>query len=175
MTSHVDPRLAASILDAADAFVSTRTNGDKVHYISPADTARLIRSALRLAFPGTKFSVRSSCYSGGSSVHVKWTDGPAKAKVDAALSGFVGRGFDGMIDMAYSSDCYMTRAGGIGFAATHGTVGSRGVVPMDVGRVPFGAAIVTFGSYIDTDRALTGMLPAWDDRDGWRLVNATDR
>lgn len=176
MTSTVDPRLAASVLDATDGYhVSTRTDGTRVHYISPADTARLIRSALKLAFPGVPFGVRTRTYSGGSSINVRWTDGPAKARVDDALSGFVGRDFDGMIDMAFSSDCYMTRAGTIGFARTSGTVGSRGVIPAASSPVPYGAALVIFGSYIFTDRALTGTLPDFGDYWAWKAVHDTDR
>ena len=51
-------------------------------YVSVADTAKLVRSALKQAFPGVKFSVRSTSYSGGSSVRVGWTDGPQSAEVD---------------------------------------------------------------------------------------------
>lgn len=43
-------------------------------YISCADTAKLIRQAIKEAFPGVKFSVRSSVYSGGASITVEWLD-----------------------------------------------------------------------------------------------------
>jgi len=51
-------------------------------YVSVTDTAKLVRQALKEAFPGAKFSVRSHTYSGGSSVSVHWTDGPQRAEVD---------------------------------------------------------------------------------------------
>ena len=175
MTSNVDPKVAAAILDKTTSWsVSTRVDGTRVHYICAADTARLIRSALALKFPGAKFSVRSKSYSGGSSVNVDWTDGPALSKVDDALSGFVGRGFDGMIDLGYSSDCYMTRAGTVGFAKTGGTAGSRGTVPAMSGPIPYGAAVVIFGSYIHKSRDYSGPVPDYGDYWGWRALHDTD-
>ena len=41
-------------------------------WVTTADTARLIRSALKAAFPDTKFSVRSRTYAGGSSIDVSY-------------------------------------------------------------------------------------------------------
>lgn len=67
-------------------------------YISAANTAKLVRAALRESFPGVKFSVRSSTYSGGASIDVRWTDGPTGPQVDAILGRFEGAYFDGMID-----------------------------------------------------------------------------
>jgi hypothetical protein len=168
MTSRVDPKVACTVLDNAAA----RHYGS---YVGAADTARLIRSALKLAFPGFKFSVTSDSYSGGSSVRVKWTDGPSEAHVDDALSGFAGHGFDGMIDMAFSHDCYMTRAGTVGYAGTNGTVGSHGTVSAVHNDVPDGATVVRFNPYIFTDRALTGSLPDFGDYWAWKAINDSDR
>lgn len=67
-------------------------------YISTADTAKLIRQALKEAFPGVKFSVRSDTYSGGSSIRVRWTDGPNDAQVSDIAQTFCGGYFDGSID-----------------------------------------------------------------------------
>ena len=67
-------------------------------YLSCADTAKLLRAALKEAFPGVKFGVRSSVYSGGASIYVKWTDGPTGAQVKAICDKFEGAYFDGMID-----------------------------------------------------------------------------
>lgn len=68
-------------------------------YISCADTAKLVRKALKKAFPGRKFSVRSKTYSGGASVTVGWTDGPTSKAVDEVVGTFSGASFDGMIDL----------------------------------------------------------------------------
>jgi hypothetical protein len=67
-------------------------------YIRPADTAKLLRSALRESFPGCKFSVKTSVYSGGASITIRWTDGPSVKQAEAVSNVFSGAYFDGMID-----------------------------------------------------------------------------
>lgn len=67
-------------------------------YVSPADTAKYLRAALKAAFPGVKFSVRTSTYSGGASIRVGWTDGPMAAEVDKTAQRYAGATFDGMTD-----------------------------------------------------------------------------
>jgi hypothetical protein len=71
-------------------------------YLSCAETAKLLRNALKEAFPGIKFGVRSSVYSGGASIDVTWTDGPRSADVDELAKRFAGSTFDGMTDMKSS-------------------------------------------------------------------------
>lgn len=44
----------------------------KVDYFSAADTAKLVRAALKRSFPGTRFFVRSKTYSAGASIDVSW-------------------------------------------------------------------------------------------------------
>ena len=68
-------------------------------YISCADTAKLMRSALKAQFPGVKFSVRSDVYSGGASIRVTWTDGPFINDVEKIANRYAGATFDGMIDL----------------------------------------------------------------------------
>lgn len=68
-------------------------------YITCADTAKLLRAALKKNFPGVKFSVRSSTYSGGASIDIGWTDGPTQKMVDTVATQFQGASFDGMIDL----------------------------------------------------------------------------
>lgn len=67
-------------------------------YLSCAETAVLVRAALKEAFPGVKFSVRSSTYSMGASIYIRWTDGPNAAQVEAVANVFKGSYFDGGID-----------------------------------------------------------------------------
>lgn len=69
-----------------------------MEYISCADTAKLVRQALKEAFPGVKFSVRSSTYAGGASINVRWADGPTAAMVETIASTFSGSYFDGSTD-----------------------------------------------------------------------------
>lgn len=68
-------------------------------HIPCADTAKLIRQALKESFPGIKFSVRSSVYAGGASINVGWTDGPNEAQVKAVAGTFSGAYFDGSQDL----------------------------------------------------------------------------
>lgn len=68
-------------------------------YISTTDTAKAIRKALKVAFPSVAFSVKSSKYSGGSSISVAWTDGPTDKEISAVTNKFEGASFDGMTDL----------------------------------------------------------------------------
>lgn len=68
-------------------------------YISAVDTAKLVRKALKAAFPGTKFSVRTDQYAGGASIRVKYADGPSLEAVERVAQPFAGATFDGMRDL----------------------------------------------------------------------------
>jgi hypothetical protein len=76
-------------------------------YLSCADTAKLVRQALKAAFPGQTFSVRSSTYSGGASIRVGWVDGPQTNQVDQVAKVFAGSSFDGMIDLKTSNQHWL--------------------------------------------------------------------
>jgi hypothetical protein len=67
-------------------------------YLSCAETAKLVRAALKESFPGVKFSVKSSTYAGGASINVAYVDGPTAAQVEAVAKVFQGAYFDGMTD-----------------------------------------------------------------------------
>jgi len=67
-------------------------------YVTVTETAKLVRKALKEAFPGVRFSVRSNSYSGGASVSIGWTDGPNEAQVNAVAKCFQGSYTDGSID-----------------------------------------------------------------------------
>lgn len=67
-------------------------------YLSVAETAKLVRKALKESFPGVKFSVRSKSYSMGASISIGWTDGPNTKQVEAVSNAFEGAYFDGMTD-----------------------------------------------------------------------------
>lgn len=60
--------------------------------------AKMIRQALKEAFPEVKFSVRSERYSMGASIDISWTDGPLTRQVDEVVKIFAGATFDGMDD-----------------------------------------------------------------------------
>lgn len=62
-------------------------------YIDTAEQAKMIRKDLKVAFPATIFGVTMKRYSGGSSITVRWTDGPTSK------------------DVAYVTDYYQARGG----------------------------------------------------------------
>jgi hypothetical protein len=70
----------------------------ETRYLSCAETAALLRQALKESFPGVKFKVQSKTYAGGASINVKWKDGPTVGMVKAITGSFEGAYFDGMID-----------------------------------------------------------------------------
>lgn len=78
-------------------------------YLSCAETAKLVRAALKESFPGIKFSVKSSVYSGGASINVSYENGPTTEQVKAVVGMFEGSYFDGMTD--YKGYNYYTMGG----------------------------------------------------------------
>lgn len=78
-------------------------------YLTCAETAKLVRQALKEALPGVKFGVRSKTYAGGASISIEWTDGPNEAQVKSVVAFFEGSYFDGMID--YKGNRYHTLDG----------------------------------------------------------------
>lgn len=123
--------------------------------LSAAETASVLRKALRAAFPSTKFSVRSKTYSGGASIDVSYTDGPAFADVDAIAQGFAGGGFDGSIDLAYHNDSWLLPDGSASLAHTSGTSSSRScVAPLTTDPPHPSAQLVRFGAdYVFVSRS----------------------
>jgi hypothetical protein len=89
--------------------------------LTTAETAKEVRKELKRLFPGTKFSVRSSTYAGGSSISVRWTDGPrdrtnrttGERGVWETVQRFAGATFDGMTDMkSYRGDVLLANEDG---------------------------------------------------------------
>jgi hypothetical protein len=64
-------------------------------YISATDTAKLVRKALKTAFPSIPFRVRKTS---GGDINVSWVDGPTDAQVRYEVGHFHGTSFDGMTD-----------------------------------------------------------------------------
>jgi hypothetical protein len=91
----------------------TRTNGTPVTSYSVTETAQLVRAALKQAFPGVKFSVRSRKYAGGASIDVSWTDGPTTRGVAKVTDLYEGATFDGMIDLKSYKDSVLVDENGV--------------------------------------------------------------
>lgn len=90
-----------------DALAAWKAKPGQTVYIGSTDTAKLIRLQLKAHFPGTKFSVRTDIYAGGSSIRIRWTDGPTEKLVNAVTAAFAGSGFDGMTDYKYSKGAWL--------------------------------------------------------------------
>jgi hypothetical protein len=69
----------------------------ETRYIPAREQASLIRKSLKESFPAIKFSVRKQS---GSSIDIRWQDGPTIKQVEAVVSRFAGGYFDGMTDYA---------------------------------------------------------------------------
>lgn len=128
-------------------------------YIDVAETAKLIRSALKNKFPGIKFSVKSSRYAGGASIHICYTDGPTTVDICRVTDPYAGAGFDGMIDMAYFKTSYLLADGTVVYGRSQGTEGSRGTVSAYDEPLPKGAEAVHFGAdYVFVEREYSSSL-----------------
>jgi len=86
-------------------------------YLSAAETAKEIRAALKQHFPKQKFSVRTSVYSMGASIDVRWVGGPDHGAVNSVCAFFAGSEFDGMTDSKTSKKAVMLRGEWVKFCA----------------------------------------------------------
>lgn len=104
--SHLKYRTERNAQRKAETSPLSQPPKAEVIHLSTAATARELRETLKAAFPKTQFTVRSSVYSMGSSIDVRWTDGPTHAQVDAIMDCFENCGFDGMQDLkTYRAPC----------------------------------------------------------------------
>ena len=78
-----------------------------------------IRKELKAKWPGVKFSVRSDNYSMGSSVDVRWTNGPTVREVEAITGKYQYGHFDGMQDLYEYSKGFDDTYGEAKFVQTH--------------------------------------------------------
>lgn len=120
---------------------------ERATYLTCAETAKHVRVALKRAFPGIKFSVRSHTYSMGASIHLGWTLGPTEHEVDVVTAAYGGSAFDAMIDLKYSCASWLSPDGSATFARSGGTTGSRGMdEPYDYPKPHPDARLVQFGA-----------------------------
>ena len=126
------------------------TNTPTARYINTAETAKMIRAALKKAFPGVKFGVRSHVYAGGSSIRVDWIDGPTQTMVDALIGEYRGQGFDSMTDCTYGIRHWLLKDGSVRVA-----VSNHPYAPVSTER-PDAAELVQFGtSHVFTSRKMS--------------------
>jgi hypothetical protein len=129
-------------------------------HLTVAETAKLVRAALKKELPATKFSVRSDSYAGGASIRIRWTDGPSVKRVDMIAKQFEGSKFDGMIDLKTNHTCWLLPDGTAMIARDYGTEGSRGVnAPINHKQPHDDAVLVSFGAdYVFTERTASVAL-----------------
>lgn len=90
--------------DAEKAAYSAEVERIKVEYAyleqgnGPAIAAKNLRKLLKAKFPGVKFSVTISRFSGGNSMSVRWTDGPTSDAVSELSDLFRAGSFSGSDD-----------------------------------------------------------------------------
>lgn len=63
------------------------------------EVAKIVREQLAKSYPGVKFSVKSKKYSGGSSIDVEYTDGPALKDVEKLIGHYEGARMNAMEDL----------------------------------------------------------------------------
>ena len=115
-------------------------------YLSAADTAKLVRAALKRGFPGARFSVRSATYAGGASIDVAWMDGPPSKLVEGVVGQFAGGRFDSMIDMKIGVQHWLMPDGTVTVASNPGTQDNRGTLLAERELMPDPSArLVRFG------------------------------
>lgn len=132
---------------------STRTDGTEVTSYSVAETAGLVRAALKKKFPGTKFSVRSKSYSGGASITVRYIDGPTGKAVEDVAKRYAGAGFDGMIDLKYHHNHFLLPDGTVRWARSYGHSYDNAKHPYTLDDLPEGTKVVSFGAdYVFVER-----------------------
>ena len=128
------------------ATTTTLRDGSQKTYLTCAETAKLLRKALKDAFPAVKFSVRSDTYSMGASIDVRYTDGPPQKTVERVASRYAGAAFDGSIDLKEYAWHYLLPDGSLTSGGTHGTQGSGGYLPAERRPMPPGAVRVHLGA-----------------------------
>ncbi|MDQ0376582.1 LPD29 domain-containing protein [Amycolatopsis thermophila] len=131
------------------------TTAAPARYIDSAEAAKLIRKHLKATFPGVKFSVRTSRYSGGASVDITWTDGPTEDQVQQITGAFAGERFDGRTDCAYNASSWYCPEHGARVAETYGA-DSRDRNGVHDSRCCANAELVQFLSdYINRQRRIS--------------------
>lgn len=123
------------------------------HYLTATETAKLVRTALKSAFPGVKFSITTKHH---TSVRVTWKDGPSSAEVKKIACQYEGGSFDAMIDLATHNEHYLLPDGSV--ILHRGEIGhSYGEIRGADKCMVEGAKLVSFGAnYIFCTRLTAG-------------------
>ena len=114
------------------------------YYIDTTDAATLIMKELKSVFPNVTFQKQTQKYSGGSSVNIYLADsfefmkkvcdsnvypGITNNELANKIVNKYSKGFDGMIDLAYSSKYVLTEKDEVYKVSCEGTESSGGCIP----------------------------------------------
>lgn len=128
-----------------------------------------IRTELKAAFPGIKFSVKTRNYAGGCSIDVEWQDGPTGSLVEAITNKYQEGHFNGMEDIYESNrnNVFTPVFGGAKYVGTTRSYSRE-----------FLEAVATktarkWGQPVPTVR-VSEYSGAWIDRDGLKPLTSWD-
>lgn len=131
----------------------TLTTKDQSKLTPHALAASNIRKELKSRFPGIKFRVTSSSYSGGSSIYVHWENGPTSKQVDEIIKKYEYGSFDGMTDSYDYKSGFSDVFGQVKFALTQRSISN------EAATVACEELEVNYGIGRDGN----GFIPDWDD------------
>ena len=116
--------------------------------IDVVDVAKLIRKALKIVFPDTKFSVRSSRFVGGTSIHVKWNELPIETEVGQLLDRFRGLKYNDRWDTWEPLTLYFKTDGTSIAMGPNGTseITSNWIISIVAAVMPQGTGWIRFGA-----------------------------
>lgn len=117
------------------------------------ETAKLIRTALKEAFPDTKFSVTTRRFAGGTALDVRYTDGPLSKDVNAICKAFDSYESDPYADLSRPCPARLFKGEIAGFGAKYIHVNRRESEVL--------LQIVAYRVHKETQ------LPLLEVRDGW--------
>lgn len=89
---------------------------DAIRHLDVTEVAKLVRTALRGAFPGFRFKVKSERFAGGTSIDVSYSEQFAEnndrvKSLRSLVEGFQSNRFCGMTDTASSISCWLSPQG----------------------------------------------------------------
>ena len=120
-------------------------------YVDVVDVAKLVRESLGMVHPEVRFSVRSSRYAGGASIHVNWTGGPTRREVEATVKQYEGSRLDG--DYSPRPAYHYLFADGqamVAYIQPSSAIGATDPLGVDnrrsVSELPSGTELVRFGA-----------------------------
>jgi len=169
--------VAAALRETHKHLIAVGDNFGKNDALNAA--AKNIRTELKAAFPGVKFSVKSSRFSGGNSIDVYWTDGPCYEQVGPIINRYKAGSFDGMTDCYnYEHSAWCDAFGEAKYVFGHRNNSDRAIesaIRSTVAKYGSAAAVATVANF--KSGALYDVSPIgnWGDDQYWSLQSLISR